>query len=101
MNSEFLYEKKNKLIIMIVIIAVAAAMTVLGVILLPETIGMQIGTGGTLNNFASKYVGLLLPVGLSTVFAVLYYRQTERNLKNLFVSLIGILCFVLIFIFNL
>ncbi len=89
---------KNKLIA-IAIIAISIILTIIGYIVLPETLIIQITASGQAGNTASKALGLLVPLGLSCVFAVLYYIR--ESYKDLFISVIGLLTYIFVFVFNL
>ena len=89
---------KTRLFITGVILLLAVALFVLGMIILPDTIVMQIQADGSAGNTLPKLFGLLIPLALCGVFAVLYYKNGKG--KNLFVALIGLVAFGLTFFFN-
>lgn len=90
--------KNKKLIVMILIIAAALILTVIGFFVLPETLVMQISLTGEAGTTMPKALGLAIPLAMCTIFSVMYY--TSNNIKHLIVSLVGILAFVLVFVFN-
>ena len=90
--------KNKKLIVMILIIAAALILTVIGFFVLPETLVMQISLTGEAGTTMPKSLGLAIPLAKSKIFTVMYY--TSNNIKHLIVSLVGILAFVLVFVFN-
>ncbi len=92
--------KNKKLLITISIIAAAVALAVVGFIILPDTLVVQLSMSGQAANTMPKLLGVLIPFLICAVFSILYYR-TEKGGKNLIVSLIGIVVFVLLFVFNL
>ena len=67
------------------------ALYILGAIILPPTIGMQIQLDGTLGNEVNKYVGLLLPLGLTVGGAAVFCIKEIR--KALGISGLGILLY--------
>ena len=69
-----------------------------GFILLPDTVVVQISTGGSANT-APKIVGLAIPFLVCAGFSALYLKG--KNARNLGVSLVGVVIFVLLFAFNL
>jgi hypothetical protein len=91
-------KNKTRLIVSAVILLVAVAAFVTGMIVLPETIVMQMQPDGTVATTLPKLVGLLIPLALSVLFAVLYYKNGTT--KSLLVSLIGLVAFGLTFFFN-
>jgi hypothetical protein len=84
---------------MILIIAAALILTVIGYLILPETLVMQITFTGERGTTMPKALGLAIPLAISTVFSVLYYKS--NIFKHFLGSMVGILAFVLVFIFNL
>ena len=89
---------KTRLLITGVILLLAVALFVLGMIILPDTIIMQVQADGSAGNTMPKLVGLLIPLALCAVFGVFYYKG--GNGKNLFVALVGLVAFGLMFFFN-
>jgi hypothetical protein len=89
---------KTRLVIAGVIVTLAVALFVLGMIVLPDTLVMQMKTNGAAGTTLPKLIGLLIPLALSAVFAVLYYKGNKGN--NLLVAVIGLLAFGLTFFFN-
>ncbi len=89
---------KTRLLVTILILLIAVALFVLGLLYLPDTLVMQVQADGTPSNTMPKLIGLLIPLALSVVFAVFYYKGGKG--KNLFVALIGIFAFALTFYFN-
>ncbi len=83
---------------MIVVLLIAGALFTLGMLYLPDTLVMQVQADGTPSNTLPKLIGLLIPLVLSCVFAVFYYKSGKG--KNLFVALIGLAAFALTFYFN-
>ena len=89
---------KTRLLITGLILFLAVALFVLGMIILPDTIVMQVQADGSAGNTLPKLVGLIIPLALCGVFAVFYYQGGKG--KNLFVAIIGLLAFGLTFFFN-
>ncbi len=92
--------KNKKKILTLCIIAVGAALAVTGFIILPETLTVQITASGQAGNTMPKALGVLIPLAVSAVFAVLYFKR-ENDTKSLWISLLGIALYVPLFIFNL
>ena len=92
--------KHKKLMISICIIAVAAIMAVVGFIVLPETLVVQINTAGQPANTLPKVFGILIPFLICVVSAIMYLK-IEKGAKSLVVSLVGVLVFALLFLFTL
>lgn len=92
--------KNKKLIIAIIIMAVAVAMAIVGFIILPDTLVVQINGTGQASNTMPKILGMLIPFLICIVFSIMYLKS-EKGSKSLIVSLIGIVAFALLFIFNL
>ncbi len=89
---------KSRRIICALILLIAVVLFVVGMIVLPDVIVMQIKTDGSSGTTLPKIIGLLIPLALSVVFAVMYFKDGSG--KNLLVSLIGIVGFVLTFFMN-
>ena len=75
------------------------ALYVLGLVLLPATIGLQLQLDGTVGNQVSKYIGLLVPLALTIGGAVVFYNEEKR--KVLGFSALGIFTFAITFWMNL
>lgn len=86
---------KTRRLITGVILLLAVALFVLGMIILPDTIIMQVQADGSAGNTMPKLVGLLIPLALCAVFGAFYYKG--GNGKNLFVALVGLVAFGLMF----
>ena len=89
---------KTRLFIAGAILLLAVALFVVGMIVLPDMLVMQVRTDGSAGTTLPKLFGLLIPLALSTVFAVFYYKSGQG--KNLLVGLIGLVAFGLTFFFN-
>ena len=89
---------KTRLIIACIIGGIAIVLFVVGMIILPETIVMQVQTDGSAGTMLPKIIGLILPLALSCVFAYLYLKGGSG--KNLFVAIIGLVAFGLTFFMN-
>lgn len=55
------------------------ALYVLGLVLLPATIGLQLQLDGTVGNQVSKYIGLLVPLALTIGGAVVFYNEEKEK----------------------
>lgn len=85
-----------------IIIAVSVVLTVVGFLILPEELTVQIGLDGQASNTLPKLPALLIPLAMSTVFSILYMRGTEdKKSRNLIVAVIGIGAAILMFVVNL
>ncbi len=91
--------QKQKVIVMIVIVALSFAAFIVGYALLPDVLTVQINEHGESTTTMPKFIGLLLPFLLSTIPALLYYKLNSG--KALFVSVVGIVVFLLEFVINL
>ncbi len=93
--------QKAKQVVAITVIAIAAVLAIVGYIVLPETLVMQVTATGTPGTTMPKLLGLAIPT-LISIGAALYFllnKKFESN-KSLWVSLIGILAFILTYAFN-
>lgn len=91
-------DKNKRLYVTISILVVAVGLFILGMVILPETIVMQVQTDGAPGTTLPKLIGLLLPLALSTVFPILYY--TKGKPKDVVVGIVGLAAFALTFFFN-
>lgn len=92
---------KRKLIA-IGISVIAIVMAIVGYIILPDTIGIQIGMDGSVSNTAPKLAGIALPflLCIGGSLAYLFEGETKRK-KNLLIAVVGLVVFALTFIVNL
>lgn len=72
---------------------------IIGLVILPATIGLQLQLDGTVGNQVSKYIGLLLPMALTIGGAVVFYNEEKR--KAIGISALGIFTFAITFWMNL
>jgi len=91
-------ERNKRLYVALAIIVVSVALFILGLVILPETIVMQVQTDGTPGTTLPKLVGLLIPLALGTVFPILYYLKGKP--KDVVVGIVGLAAFGLTFFFN-
>lgn len=91
-------KNKTRLIVSAGILLLAIAAFIVGLIILPDTIVMQVQTDGSTATTLPKLIGLLIPLALCGLFAVLYYKNGTT--KSLLVALIGLAAFGLTFFFN-
>ena len=89
---------KTRLLITGVILLLAVALFVLGLLILPDMIIMQVQADGSVGNTMPKLIGLLIPFILCVVFGAFYYQGGKG--KNLLVAIIGLVAFGLTFFFN-
>lgn len=91
--------KNKRFILCGSLIFIGLVLYVLGLVLLPETIGLQLQLDGTIGNQVSKYIGLLVPLALTIGGAVVFYNEEKR--KALGFSALGIFTFAITFWMNL
>jgi len=89
----------TKKILALVLMVGAIGLYGLGIAILPSEIGVQIQLDGSIGNTMNKYLGLILPLGLTLIFAFLYYREQQG--KHLLLAGVGILLYGLTFFMNL
>jgi hypothetical protein len=89
---------KTRLLITILILLLAVGMFVLGMIILPDVIVMQMKADGTVVSTMPKLIGLLIPLALSVVFAVFFYKGGKG--KYLLVAIIGLFALGATFFLN-
>lgn len=91
---------KEKLI-GIILIVISITLAVLGYMMLPDTVVVQIGLDGKPGNTLPKLLAVLLPLGISLISTGLYmFSKTSNRTKNLIFAVIGILMAVFGFIVN-
>jgi len=90
--------KNKKILLTISIILVAAILSIVGWLNLPETLVLQITVSGEAGTTLPKIAGLAIPFLLSALFAVLYYLHGSK--KYLLISAIGIVMYGVIFLMN-
>lgn len=81
------------------LILIGLVLYVLGLVVLPQTIGLQIQLDGTMGNQVNKYIGLLIPLVLTIGGSVVFYNEEKR--KALGFSVLGIFTFAITFWMNL
>lgn len=81
------------------LILIGLVLYVLGLVVLPQTIGLQIQLDGTMGNQVNKYIGLLIPLALTIGGSVVFYNEDKR--KALGFSALGIFAFAVTFWMNL
>lgn len=85
----------------ILIIAVAAALTVVSFIFLPDTVVTQLSIGGSGTSTMPKLLAVLLPAALGIGGGVAQLLDRDGKNKGLVVSLVGLLVFAIMLIVNL
>ena len=91
-------EKNKRFYVAIAILVVAVGLFILGMVILPDTIIMQLQKDGTPGTTLPKLVGLLIPLALGTIFPILYYLK--GNPKDVVVGIVGLVASGLTFLFN-
>lgn len=94
-----LMNPKFQKIAALVLIAVSVALFIVGLLTLPETLVMQVSSSGEAQTRMPRLLGLLLPLLLGVGFACGYMKT--QNPKCLIGSLVGVLTYILTFVFNL
>lgn len=88
-------------IIAYIIISVSVILFIVGYLLLPNEIVVQIGFDGKPSNTLPKIIGLFIPFLISSLFAFISLKgNRETKAKNLIISIIGIVIFIFMFIMN-
>ena len=91
-------EKNKRFYVAIAILVVAVGLFSLGMVILPDTIIMQLQKDGTPGTTLPKLVGLLIPLALGTIFPILYYLKGKP--KDVVVGIVGLVASGLTFLFN-
>lgn len=91
--------KRTRFILCGGLILAGIVLYILGSIILPPTIGMQFQLDGTLSNHVNKYLGLLVPLGLTVAGSAVFY--TKESSKALIFSTLGIFIYAITFWANL
>ena len=89
---------QTRRIVMFLFIFLAAALFVLGMMILPETIITQFGRNVGEVSTMPKVLGLAIPSVLCILFAVLFYRKGKS--KDLAIATLGLVLFGLAFFVN-
>ena len=93
--------KKDK-VLGIGIIALSLVLTVVGWLILPDTLIIQIGADGRASNTLPKLPALLIPLALSCVCSGLYMGNvTNRRSRDLLLAVAGIGLSIVTIIINL
>ncbi|HOP11229.1 MAG TPA: hypothetical protein PK629_07045 [Oscillospiraceae bacterium] len=92
----------GKQIFAIAVIIISLAFVIVGFLILPDTLVMQITVSGSAGTTLPKLVGLAIPFVISVGFALYYLMDKKsKSSKSLLGSLVGIAAFVFTFVFNL
>lgn len=91
--------RNGRIVLSGVLVLLALGLYILGIILLPETIGLQMQMDGSMGNEASKYIGLLIPFALTAGGSIFHYMKEDG--KSLLVSFVGLLMYGITFFMNL
>lgn len=91
--------KNKRLILCGGLSLVGLVLYIVGVVVLPQTIGLQIQLDGTIGNQVNKYIGLLIPLALTVGGSVVFYNEEKK--KALGFSALGIFAFTVTFWMNL
>ena len=83
--------KKKRFILRGGTILVGLVLYALGSIILPPTIGIQIQIDGSLSNHVNKYIGLLVPLGLTVAGSVFLYNEKMKKAHGF--SVLGLIIY--------
>ena len=84
------------------IIALSLVLTLVGWLILPDTLIIQIGANGQASNTLPKLPALLIPLALSCVFSGLYLGNvTGRRSRDLLLAVAGIGLSIVMIVVNL
>jgi cytochrome bd-type quinol oxidase subunit 2 len=89
---------QTRRIVMFVFILLAAALFVLGMMILPDTIITQFGRNTGDVSTMPKMLALAIPSVLCILFSVLFYRKGKS--KDLAIAILGLVLFGLAFFVN-
>ncbi len=91
-------QDRTRLMIAIILLLLAVGLFFLGMAVLPDVLVMQVQTDGSAGTTLPKTVGLLIPLAICTIFALLYYQLGKP--KDLVVALVGLAVYGFTFLFN-
>lgn len=94
---------KKKKILAIAFIAVAVVLTIVGWVILPDSVAVKISMEGILSNYLPKSAALLLSLAVTALGSILYMRSDEgekNSTGGIAVAIIGIVSFFVTFAFN-
>lgn len=75
-------------------------LAIVSMIVLPDTVGVQIGLDGNISNTMPKFLAVLVPFGLTLAGAFMSYKNEENTSKGLIISVVGIIVMVMTIIVN-
>lgn len=98
--------KNTRAAIALTAVAVSAVLMIIGFIVLPNTLVVQLTAGGEVGNTMSKLFGLLIPFALTVIFSFLFYlnsvdSRVPNDVGMLAGAAVGIVVMICIFCFNL
>ncbi len=91
--------KKN--ILPVILLAASVILTVISLMLLPQTVITQFSLNGSGTTSMAKPIAVLLPAALGAGGAIAYLLQKSKSYKLLIVSGVGILVFAIMLAVNL
>ncbi len=94
--------KTNKKVAFI-FIGIIIIINIIGFIVLPDTIVMQISTGGSAGLTLSKPIGILsmLAIGIVAALYTIYNQDESKNARGYFILGIVLIVHVIVFVVNL
>lgn len=92
--------QKTKNMLTLFIILASAAVSLIGILVLPSTLTVQLSAEGAASGTLPSYLAMLIPFALCTVFA-LVWRREESTHKGLIGLIAGAVVYICCFAFNL
>lgn len=72
----------------------------ISMMVLPDTVGVQIGLDGNISNTMPKFLAVLIPFGLTLAGSFMSYKGEENTSKGFIISVVGIAVMVITLIVN-
>lgn len=90
----------NKKLISIGCAVLGVVLAMVSMMILPDTVGVQIGFDGNISNTMPKFLAVLIPLGLTLTGSFMSYKNNDNNAKGLIISVVGIIVMVMTLIVN-
>lgn len=91
----------DKRIAAAILAVLALALLLAGILLLPETVVVQVGAGGQPSNTLPRLAAVLLPFVITVCGSFAYLKTSFQPVKCLVAAIAGVAAAVLTLIFNL
>lgn len=91
--------KTTRFILCGCLVLIGIVLYIVGAIVLPTSIGLQIQMDGTLSNHVNKYIGLIIPLGLTVGGSAVFCLKESK--KALLFAALGIVVYGVTFWANL